>query len=69
MALIANNYVDGQMAYFPEQIDEQTKRIVRFMIFEAYNEGYKTGFDFGKSNGKRIAIEAINEAIEKLLKL
>jgi hypothetical protein len=64
----ANKYADGEMEYFPAHWDEQTKQLVRFMIFEAYNVGYISGYDLGKGTGSSLAVGLLVDVIEKLQK-
>jgi hypothetical protein len=68
MSIPANLYADGEMQYFPKHWDEETKQLIRFMIFEAYNAGNIVGYDLGKGTGSDLAVGLLVDVIEKLQK-
>lgn len=68
MNIPAKNYADSEMVYFPEHWDDQTKKLVRFMIVEAFQTGYNTGYDLGKGTGSGVAVGMLYDVIERLQK-
>lgn len=65
----ASKYAESEMEHFPQNWDEQTRQLVRFMIFEAYNSGHTTGYNLGEGTGRGIACQLLYDAIEKLQKV
>jgi hypothetical protein len=64
----AVEYADSEEFYFPAHWDRETKQLVRFMLMEAFNGGSNQGFEIGRKKESEIAINLLNDVIEKMTK-
>lgn len=63
---VKDGYVNEESKYFPEEWDDETRKLVRFMIQEAFQAGQNLGYDLGVGTGKGVSISLLNDAIEYL---
>ena len=66
MSIQATLYAENELQYLPQHYDDQTKKLIRFMLMEAYNAGFSTGYKLGEGTGKGFAIERLYDLINAL---